>query len=99
MTFSHLDIEKETDCNHDALIFYDGPDVTSHETERLCGQSAPPALYSTSRHMTVKFKSDASKSSTGFVINFSGTEPVVASSGMTLERLTNDSWSLAPCNL
>ncbi|XP_049840781.1 cubilin-like [Schistocerca gregaria] len=98
-TVSDIDMESSSDCYYDYLAIYDGSS-TDNETQmlaKLCGSSAPqPAWYlSTSNSMTIRFKSDGSRSSKGFLANYSvmcGARIVTEDAGqISLEDFVNAS--------
>ena len=56
-------------CWGDELKFYDGTSATSNLLGSYCGTVHPEVIYSTGRHLYVKFHSDSLTTRRGFSIN------------------------------
>ena len=57
-------------CNCDFLEIRDGNSSTDRLLTRLCGSKQPGDLYSSSRYLWVRFKSDDDVVDSGFVASF-----------------------------
>ncbi|KAF0028409.1 hypothetical protein F2P81_019496 [Scophthalmus maximus] len=69
--FSDLDIEPHSSCLWDYVAIHDGPTTSSPLLARVCGTSLPPSITSTQNIITVRFRSDSSRSHRGFSAHFS----------------------------
>ncbi|XP_060950209.1 cubilin [Limanda limanda] len=69
--FSDLDIEHHSNCSWDYVVVHDGPTISSPLLARVCGTSLPPSITSTQNTITVRFRSDSSRSHRGFSAHFS----------------------------
>ena len=59
------------DCNYDKLEFYDGVSEFDTKIGTFCGETHPEVLYSSGRHLYVRFTSDGSSEFQGFSFYFS----------------------------
>ncbi|XP_034427678.1 cubilin [Hippoglossus hippoglossus] len=69
--FSDLDIEYHSSCSWDYVVVHDGPTISSPLLAHVCGTSLPPSVTSTQNTITVRFRSDSSRSHRGFSAHFS----------------------------
>ncbi|XP_053268342.1 cubilin [Pleuronectes platessa] len=69
--FSDLDIEHHSNCSWDYVVVHDGPTISSPLLARVCGTSLPPSITTTQNTITVRFRSDSSRSHRGFSAHFS----------------------------
>uniref|UniRef100_A0A8C9LFB5 Cubilin n=1 Tax=Pavo cristatus TaxID=9049 RepID=A0A8C9LFB5_PAVCR len=65
-SFTAFDVEDGSNCNHDYLKLYDGPDVQSNLIGTFCGQSLPLAGNTTGTSLHVEFYSDGLQARSGF---------------------------------
>ncbi|KAL2085662.1 hypothetical protein ACEWY4_018982 [Coilia grayii] len=65
-TFMAFDLESGTLCNFDNVTLYNGPNATAPLIGTYCGNSPPPASTTTGTSLHVVFRSDISRSQTGF---------------------------------
>ncbi|NWX82451.1 CUBN protein, partial [Nothoprocta pentlandii] len=65
-SFTAFDLESQSDCNHDYLKLYDGPDAQSNLIGTFCGQTLPPAGSTTGSSLHVVFSSDGLNARSGF---------------------------------
>ena len=66
-------MEYDSGCDYDSLTIYDGVSSSSHELAKLCGESLPKDIASSSNTLHLRFISDFSVIDDGFVINYSET--------------------------
>ena len=71
LTFSHIDIESSSRCQHDYVKIYDGVDAVGTPRRTLCGSVIPLPYTSFGSALTVQFVSDASIERTGFQASYS----------------------------
>ncbi|XP_028397706.1 dorsal-ventral patterning tolloid-like protein 1 [Dendronephthya gigantea] len=69
ITFGSFEVEEATGCSFDALSIYDGLDESKLLT-RLCGNILPKDMNTSSNTALIRFESDNSVDSGGFVLNF-----------------------------
>lgn len=62
--------------SYDFLHIYDGPDSLSPLLGSFYGTDVPDRIESSSNRLFLAFRSDASLSSNGFVLQYTGTAPV-----------------------
>lgn len=62
----NINMEACNNCNCDYIEFRDGLSATSPVLEKLCGNSLPPMVQSTTNEMYIKFRSDGSSQGNGF---------------------------------
>ncbi|KAF7656751.1 hypothetical protein LDENG_00036610 [Lucifuga dentata] len=72
LSFSYLQLENCCSCDYIAV--YDGPSVSSRYLGKVCN-STLNSFYSTSRYMTVLFRTDSSVVGRGFRADFTGSLP------------------------
>lgn len=74
LTFTSFEMEEHDDCRLDYLSIYDNivmQENGSRPIGKYCGSSTPPAIISSSRALTLFFKSDESLGGEGFVATYS----------------------------
>nr|XP_020470999.1 cubilin [Monopterus albus] len=69
--FTDLDIEYHSNCIWDYVAIYDGPTIHSPLLAHVCGTSLPPSITATQNTISVRFRSDSSRSHRGFSARFS----------------------------
>lgn len=74
LTFTSFEMEYDDGCRYDYLSIFDN--IVNHENGsrpigRYCGTSTPPVIMSSSRALTLFFKSDESDGGEGFVATYS----------------------------
>lgn len=73
LTFSSFDVERHGGCAYDYLAIYENVvhnESDSHAIGRYCGHTVPAAITSTTRALTLFFKSDDSINGQGFVATY-----------------------------
>lgn len=74
LSFKSFDLEDNDGCYADYLKIYDdivvGENVAVRPIATYCGTNKPPTMLSTSRALTLIFRSDESVSSDGFLANY-----------------------------
>lgn len=73
LTFSSFDVERHGGCVYDYLSVYENVvrnESESHAIGTYCGNTVPAAITSTSRALTLFFKSDDSINGQGFVASY-----------------------------
>lgn len=74
MTFASFELETAQTCAYDYVAIYDN--IIANETNdiraigKYCGTEKPPIMMSTSRAMTIIFKSDESVNGQGFLATY-----------------------------
>lgn len=74
LTFTSFEMEEHDDCRFDYLSVYDNiinQENGSRPIGKYCGSSTPPTIMSSSRALTLFFKSDESVGREGFVATYS----------------------------
>lgn len=74
LSFSEFDLESNDNCPYDYLAIYDnivedGENV--NPIGKYCGTEKPPVIMSTSRALTLVFKTDESVNGEGFLATYS----------------------------
>ena len=68
LTFHRFSVEADgTACRWDSLLLYDGSDARGNLLGKYCGDEKPDAIESTGQSLFLKFKSDGSITSAGFL--------------------------------
>lgn len=73
LTFTSFDVERYSNCLFDRLSIYENVvrnESESHEIGIYCGNTLPPMITSTSRALTLFFKTDDSINGQGFVASY-----------------------------
>lgn len=75
LQFTSFDLEAYAECRYDYLAIYDNIIVNEssadlHPIGKYCGNEKPPAILSTSRALTLVFKSDESVNGQGFAATY-----------------------------
>lgn len=75
LQFSSFDLETYADCRYDYLAIYDNiianeSSADLHPIGKYCGNEKPPAILSTTRALTLVFKSDESVNGQGFAATY-----------------------------
>lgn len=74
LSFANFELENAQSCGYDYVAIYDN--IITEETSdtrsigKYCGHEKPPTMMSTSRAMTIVFKSDESINGQGFVATY-----------------------------
>lgn len=74
LSFVNFELENTHSCQYDSVTIYDN--IVAEETSdtrsigKYCGNIAPPIMMSTSRAMTIVFKSDESVNGQGFMATY-----------------------------
>lgn len=73
LKFNSFDLEAYPECRYDYVQIYDN--IILNETDvrsigRYCGSEAPPIILSTSRALTILFKTDDTVTGEGFVATY-----------------------------
>ncbi|XP_068906568.1 cubilin-like isoform X2 [Tenebrio molitor] len=69
VVFSDLDLEEHSSCSLDYVEILDGPALNSKSLGKFCS-SNPNLIRSTSNSLTVKFRSDLSRTGRGFQLQY-----------------------------
>ncbi|KAH0809453.1 hypothetical protein GEV33_013339 [Tenebrio molitor] len=69
VVFSDLDLEEHSSCSLDYVEILDGPALNSKSLGKFCS-SNPNLIRSTSNTLTVKFRSDLSRTGRGFQLQY-----------------------------
>lgn len=73
LTFSSFDLEDYQDCRYDYLAIYDNivkRENDSNAMGKYCGTASPPLILSSSRALSLFFKTDDSVNGNGFVASY-----------------------------
>ena len=73
-----------TEANFDTVIVYDGPGDTYPKLVTWWGNTLPPVVNSNGGALCVKFKSDASTTSTGWTASYTSTGVAPSCSGLSI---------------
>ncbi|XP_059901037.1 cubilin [Gadus macrocephalus] len=65
-TFTAFHLERSTNCMHDHVKLYNGPDAQAPLIGTFCGSTPPPTNATTSPYLTMVFQSDTSLFGSGF---------------------------------
>lgn len=71
IVLNFTDFDLENDCNFDSLTIYDGIDANSTKIGTFCGNKKPSDAISTQNHMHLIFKTDSTRTATGFRATYS----------------------------
>ena len=75
LSFDRFDLHWSSECSSDYVEVHDGSSRYSRSEGRFCGSSLPADIFSTGRHMYVRFRSDSSYSYfEGFKATFTAEE-------------------------
>lgn len=87
LSFSSFSLEP----SYDFLHIYDGPDSLSPLLGSFYGTDVPDRIESSSNRLFLAFRSDASLSSNGFVLQYTGMVPVQSISQLFRRSMWKDS--------
>lgn len=77
ISFAAFELEADSSCRYDYLEIFDGPSSTSTRITRLCGNSLPGSIKSSTSKLYFRFVTDASVNGRGFKINWKTVKPPV----------------------
>ena len=75
LNFQRFSLEEQRDCQYDSVKIYDGDSISAPQLGRregYCGRRFPSSLTSTGNSILIIFASDASTTSSGFRLTYSG---------------------------
>lgn len=85
LRFTSFQVEYHVDCNYDHLVIYDGEDFSADPlTARLCGDTLPDQLTSSSNSMFINFVTDTSVTQEGFQATYQAVYGPTVGCGGTL---------------
>lgn len=70
LRFLTFEIEDEQDCGYDYVEVYDGPDDSSANLGRYCGNRVPPEFLSSGESLLVRFRTDDTINTKGFSVAY-----------------------------
>ncbi|KAG9511404.1 Tolloid-like protein 1, partial [Fragariocoptes setiger] len=68
--FNTFELEHESECNYDFVEIFDGPDDSTPQLARLCGNKLPGILISSGDSMLITFRTDDSINNKGFSLTY-----------------------------
>ncbi|XP_028815099.1 cubilin [Denticeps clupeoides] len=73
LNIADFHLESSSICSYDYLAVHDGNSTNAPELARLCGNQAPPTIYSSREQLYVKLRTDSTVSAGGFVASYMST--------------------------
>lgn len=73
LKFNWFDLEVSSSCRYDYVAVYDGPNTLAPLLGTFCGSELPPHLRSSTNHLYLVFRTDASVSGEGWRASYSET--------------------------
>ena len=70
LEFKNFNVQKDSYCNYDKVLVYDGWESSNTFIGPFCGHNTPPPIRVTTGKMLVMFISDESETETGFNATF-----------------------------